>query len=242
MTQEEKKLCVISLGGSLVVPTKGGCDGVDTRFVREFRDVIMQKVGQGYRFVIVVGGGRTARSYVDSAGEIDETMTDEDKDWIGIHTTRLNAHLLRTVFRSVAHPRVNDNPHDFEEFRDCKEPVVIASGWRPGFSTDFDAVVLGYNLGAKTVINLSNIDYVYDKDPNKFDDAQKIEKMTWDTYRGLIGNEWSPGMHAPFDPVASQFASEHGVNVAIVNGEDLAHLVAYIDNRTWQGTFIGDIV
>lgn len=236
--ENSSKLYVISLGGSLVVPNGEGADGVDTAFVRTFRDMLMKKIDEGYRFVLVVGGGRTARSYVTAAAQIDATMTNEDKDWIGIHATRLNAHLLRTMFRSVAHPRVNDNPHDYEEFRDCKEPVVVASGWRPGFSTDFDAVVLGHNLGAKTVINLSNIDYVYDKDPNKFDDAQKIERMSWDEYRAMIGGEWTPGMHAPFDPVASQFAADHDMNVAIVNGEDLAHLGHYIDGNNWQGTLI----
>lgn len=224
---------VISLGGSLVVP-----DGIDTDFVRAFRDVIMKEITKGRRFVFVVGGGRTARRYVEAGAIIDETMTNEDKDWIGIHTTRLNAHLIRTVFRAVAHPRVNDNPHDYKEFLACKEPVVVASGWRPGFSTDFDAVMLGHNLGSTSVINLSNIDYVYDKDPNKFDDAQKKERLSWKEYRSMIGSEWAPGMHAPFDPIAARFAQEHEMNVAIVNGEDLTHLQAYLAGEKWQGTLI----
>ncbi len=231
--QNHDKMFVVSLGGSIVVPR-----GVDTVFVQTFRDFIMKKVADGYRFVLVVGGGSTCREYIAAAEEIDHTMTDEDKDWIGIHATRLNAHLLRTVFRAVAHPRVNDNPHDFAEFRDCKEPVVVASGWRPGFSTDFDAVVLGHNLGARTVINLSNIDYVYDKDPHKHHDAKKIERMTWSEYRALIGGAWAPGMHAPFDPIASQFAAEHGMRVAIINGDNLVHFTAYMEQQPWKGTVI----
>ncbi len=231
----DKKKYVISLGGSIVVP-----HGVDIDFVRQLRDFIVKKVSEGFSFVLVVGGGSTCRDYIRAATEIDNTITDEDKDWIGIHTTRLNAHLLRTIFRALAHPRVNDNPHDFEEFYNCKEPVVIASGWRPGFSTDFDAVVLGYNLGARTVINLSNIDYVYDKDPRKHGDAQKIERMTWDDYRTLIGGKWEPGMHAPFDPVASRFAQEHDMDVAIINGDNLDNFTAYMEGELWKGTIISD--
>ena len=231
--RDQNKMFVISLGGSIVVP-----NGIDVDFVRTFRDFIMRKVVDGYRFILVVGGGSTCREYIVAAENIDRTMTDEDKDWIGIHATRLNAHLLRTVFRAVAHPRVNDNPHNFEEFRDCKEPVVVASGWRPGFSTDFDAVVLGHNLGAQTVINLSNIDYVYDKDPHKHVDAKKIEHMTWDEYRALIGGTWAPGMHAPFDPIASQFAAKHGMRVVIINGDNLANFTAYIEQQSWDGTII----
>ncbi len=228
---------VVSLGGSLVAPKTA--DGVDTEFVSAFRDVVMEYVDRSQRFVIIVGGGRTARTYVESAEAIDQTMTNEDKDWIGIHATRLNAHLLRTIFRTVAHPRVNDNPHDYAEFLHCKEPVVIGSGWRPGFSTDFDAVVLGHNLGADTVINLSNIDSVYDHDPRTHADARRYTQLRWDDYRALIGPEWSPGMHAPFDPIAAQFAQEHAMRVCMVDGTDLSQFRAYLDGADWRGTLIG---
>ncbi len=237
----KERITVISLGGSLVVPrdTAVPC-GIDTTFVQAFRERIMARVAQGERFVIIVGGGRTARAYVESAAMIDGTMTDEDKDWIGIHATRLNAHMLRTIFRTVAHPRVNDNPHDYAEFLECKEPVVIASGWRPGFSTDFDAVVLGYNLGARTVVNLSNIDGVYDKDPRLHKDAKRYDTLTWEAYRALIGDAWRPGMHAPFDPVAARFAQEHDMTVVMVDGTDLAQLDAYLDGASWRGTQIAN--
>ena len=224
---------VISLGGSIVVPEQ-----IDTEFVRRFAAFLMERVARGERFVVVVGGGRTARAYVEAATAIDPTVTDEDKDWIGIHATRLNAHLLRTVLRAVAHPRINDNPHDYEEFAHCKEPVIIASGWRPGFSTDFDAVVLGHHLGSQRIINLSNIDYIYDKDPRVHPDAQRRERMDWAAYRAMIGSQWRPGMHAPFDPVAARFADEHMMEVAFVASADLDNLAAYLDGGAWRGSVI----
>lgn len=222
---------VISLGGSIVVP-----DNPDTGFIAGFRDLVMERIDRGMRFIIIVGGGRTSRRYVEAAGTVDAAVSDEDKDWIGIHATRLNAHLLRTVFRTVAHPRINDNPHNHEEFADFSEPVLVASGWRPGSSTDFCAVVLGRHLGASTVVNLSNIDYVYDKDPRAHDDALRHETLSWDAYRDIVGGAWTPGMHAPFDPVASRFAAEHDMTVAIMNGTDLANVGAYLDGSTWRGT------
>ncbi len=227
---------VISLGGSIVVPPSG----IDIDFLRSFRNLIFSEISKGRKFVIVVGGGATARNYIDAAGRVDVGVPDADKDWIGIHATRLNAHLLRTIFRSVSHPRVNDNPHHYEEFLHCAEPVIVASGWRPGFSTDFDAVVLGNNLGAKQIINLSNIDYVYDKDPRENPDARKITAMTWQEYRKLIGGGWSPGLHAPFDPIASQFAAEHRMSVLIMAGKNLENLRNYFEGKTWQGTEIAD--
>ena len=52
---------------------------------------------------------------------------------------------------------------------------MVAAGWHPGWSTDFVATILAERLQAKTILNLSNIDYVYDKDPNKYKDAKKIK-------------------------------------------------------------------
>ncbi len=225
---------VISLGGSIVVPS----GGVDTEFIRRFYELIMSHVEKGRRFVIIVGGGATAREYIGAAGKIDSSIPNDDKDWLGIHSTRLNAHLLRTVFRKVAHPRVNDNPHEFEEFANCDEAVIIGSGYRPGFSTDFDAVVLGYNLGADTVVNLSNINFVYDKDPNKFADAVKKEELTWSEYRSFIASEWTPGLHAPIDPVAAKFADEHNMRIAMIKGDNLGNLAQYLKAGEFIGTRI----
>ncbi len=90
---------VISVGGSLVVPN----GGIDTAFLKEFKTLISKNVKHGWRFVIVVGGGGTARQYQQAARSIGKLQRD-DIDWLGIHSTRLNSHLMRTVLRDMAHP------------------------------------------------------------------------------------------------------------------------------------------
>ena len=84
--------------------------------------------------------------------------------------------------------------------------ILVAGGWRPGHSTDFNAVVLGKYLGAKRIINLSNIDAVYDRDPKQFPDAQPIRNIDWQGFRAIVGDVWDPGMNTPFDPIAAQLA------------------------------------
>ena len=131
---------IISLGGSLIVPN----GGIDTAFLKRFKTIILKRVAKGGRFVIICGGGATARHYQKAARMLGG-LTREDVDWIGIHATRLNGHLLRTVFQRHAHPTVIKNPNAPPRFR---EPLLIAAGWKPGWSTDYDAVLLASALGA----------------------------------------------------------------------------------------------
>ncbi len=227
-----KKTVIISLGGSLIVPEE-----IDWKFVKKFKTLIEEEIKKGYKFILITGGGKTARKYIEAAAKVDK-ITNEDKDWIGIHATRMNAHFIRTIFREHAHPRINKNPHDLEDFYNFKEDILVAAGWRPGFSTDFDAVLLARYLDIKKIINLSNIDHVCDKDPRKFPDCKKIKEISWKEFRKMVGDQWDPGMNAPFDPIASKQAEEIGLEVAIMNGKNLNNLKKYLEGKKAKGTWI----
>jgi uridylate kinase len=228
------KRILVSLGGSLLVPNE-----IDTAFIQGFKIFVVEHIGKGYSFILVTGGGRTARKYIEAGAEVAD-IADEDKDWLGIHATRMNAHFIRTVFRDYAHPRINTNPHNLDDFYDVKEPILVAAGWRPGRSTDYVSVLLAKYLDVERIMNLSNIDYVYDKDPRKFPDAQRYERMTWSEFRRLVGDEWRPGMSAPFDPIAAQLAEKEEMEVAILNGADFENLSRYLKGEEFTGTIIRD--
>lgn len=223
---------IISLGGSLIVP-----DGIDWKFLSAFKELIDSEIAKGKTFILVTGGGWTARSYIDAASLI-APVSDEDQDWLGIHSTRLNAHLIRTIFCDHAYPRINTNPHDLDDFYLAKEPILVAAGWRPGHSTDYDAVLLGKYLDATKIANLSNISYVYDKDPKKYSDAKRFDTMTWKEFRGIVGEKWSPGLNTPFDPIAARLAEQEGMEVAILAGNNLPNLKRYLDGEAFEGTII----
>ncbi len=230
MTQPDR--IILSLGGSLLVP-----EAIDTAFIKAFKKLILEYIKKGKRFILVTGGGKTARRYIEAAHGVSR-ITDEDKDWLGIHATRMNAHFIRTVFRAHAHPRINTNPHDLEDFYGAKEPILVAGGWRPGRSTDYCAVTLGKYLDVKQIINLSNIDYVYDSDPCENPSAKPYKKMSWKEFQDLVGTKWNPGMNTPFDPVATKMAAEEEMEVAILNGEKLDNLRHYLDGKPFVGTVI----
>ena len=229
MNANERERIVVSVGGSLIVP-----DGIDTNFLTRFKALILEKVQRGFTFSIIAGGGKTARRYQEAAHVV-TPLSRQDLDWIGIHATRLNAQLLRNIFVGYAHQQVIKNPTiDIE----ADEPIIIAAGWQPGCSTDYDAVLMAKNLGATRLVNLSNIDYVYDSDPKKNPSAKKIEKISWAEFRKVIPEEWSPGLSSPFDPIAAKEAEAIQLEVAIINGAALEEFSHYLDGKPFIGTII----
>ncbi len=228
----EPTTLVVSVGGSLVVPN----GGVDYTFLKDFKKLISKHIKNNWRFVVVVGGGGTARQYQQAARKIGQ-LTRDDLDWLGIHSTRLNGHLMRTIFRDVAHPAMLKDPT--RPLGNWKKPVLVAAGWKPGWSTDYVATRLAKRLKSKVIINLSNIDYVYDKDPNKYKSAKPICDISWKDFREMVGNEWDPGMNAPFDPVASRLAHRSGINVVIMNGKNIKNFDDLLRGKNFVGTVVG---
>lgn len=221
---------IISLGGSLIVP---GC-GIDHVFLKKFKNLINAETKKGKKFYLIAGGGHTARQYIESANKITK-ISDEDKDWLGIHSTRLNAHLIRTVFWDTAHPEIIKNP-TFHLHSTKK--IVVAGGWKPGWSTDYVATMIAQEYEVDTIINLSNIEYAYDKDPKKFKNAVKIETSNWTDFREIVGDKWIPGLNMPFDPIASKKAQQLNLKVVIADGKNLSNLKNILNNKKYKGTTI----
>lgn len=222
---------VMSVGGSLIVP-----DQIDTTFLTELKNFIVSETALGRRFIIIAGGGRTARRYQEAASVVSE-LTNDDLDWMGIHATRLNGHLLRTIFRDIAYRVVITNPDEILDISPS-ENVIIAAGYRPGCSTDLRAIQIADRVGAKKVINLSNTDYVYTENPKDNPDAEKIETITWSEFRKLIPEDWGPGLSSPFDPVAAREAEKLGIEVAQINGARIAEVIHYVHGEAFVGTKI----
>jgi uridylate kinase len=234
MSDTYRETHVIKLGGSLIVPQ----GGIDTTYIRQFQILIRKLVAEkNMRFFILVGGGYLARQYRDAGIAIlGHELADEDLDWLGIHATRLNAHLFRTIFRDLAHPVIIK---DYSIIQKPEKPIVIAAGWKPGWSTDYPAVLLAQDYHVNTIVKLSNTDHVYDKDPKSHPDAKPFERLSWDEYRSMIQDEWKPGSHAPFDPIAAKRASELGNTVFYLNGTNLDNVEKALVGEKFIGTIIG---
>lgn len=226
-----KNPTIISLGGSLIVP-----DTIDTVFLSQFKKLLETEIEKGREFVVVLGGGKTARRY-QAAGKEVASLTPDDVDWLGIYSIQLNAELVRIIFGTLAHERVVIKPSDIPS---VKKPLAVAGAEEPGHSSDFDAVEMALQANAKTIINMSNIDYVYEKDPRVFPEAKKVEKASWPEFRKILPpvEAWEPGSNTPFDPVAAKRAEELGLEVVIMNGKPLDNLRNYLEGKSFKGTVI----
>lgn len=229
---QEHETVVMSVGGSLIVP-----DSIDTLFLTSFKNLIESQITFSEKnFIIIAGGGKTARRYQEAASAVSE-LDPEDLDWMGIHATRLNGHLIRTIFRDVAYPEMITNPDEIIDVPKDNR-LVVAAGYRPGASTDLRAVQIAIHCGATKVINLSDIDYVMTADPRKNPDATKIEDISWTDFLKLIPTEWNPGLSSPFDPIAARLAQKNNLEVIIVNGKKLDELQNCLDGKAFVGTKI----
>ena len=223
---------IISLGGSLIAPA-----AVATEFVGEFCSAVRNQVAThpGRRFVVVCGGGEPARRYQSAYRALARPADDAAADWIGIAATRLNAELIKRLFADLAPDDVVTDPTTVTELR---APVLVAAGWKPGFSHDYDAVVIAGRLGARHVVKLSEVGRIYSADPRIDPAAQAFDRLSWTELQSLTGNRWSPGYSAPFDPIATSRAADLGLTL-VVTGSDLTNLHRIIDGASFAGTTVG---
>lgn len=223
---------VISLGGSIVAPEKP-----DVPFLKEFARTIREQVGsEESRFILVVGGGGPARAYQSAYRELVDNPEKNEQDWIGIAATRLNAQLVRGLFHDLAPQPVVIDPSAVDSFQGS---VLVAAGWKPGFSTDFDAVILAERFSGDTIINLSNIERVYTADPKKDPNAKPLDHVSWEGFRKIVGVDWNPGSNFPFDPVATKRAATLGLRVIAAGGRDIENLKKILRDEPFEGSQIG---
>nr|QQK86736.1 uridylate kinase [Treponema denticola] len=228
---------VLSVGGSIVAPDKPDFDFLD-KFSKTIRNWLLQDSSR--KIIMVIGGGAPARDYQNAYRKVCDLRKapakNDEADWIGIMATRLNAQLVRAVFEDLCPNPVVYDPTTVDMFGG---QILVAAGWKPGFSTDNDAVVLAERFSGNLVVDLSNIAKVYTDDPKKNPEARPIDSISWEDFIKIVGTEWVPGKNTPFDPIASQRAQKAGIKVICAAGKDIENLENILNGKDFKGTVIG---
>lgn len=227
-------LAVISLGGSIIAPDK-----VDSTFLRQLNEALRTylKEDKSRKIILVCGGGAPARVYQEAMRAIQEDIDSEELDWLGIRATHINGQLIKAMLSEFCTDNLITDPTGHINFRG---QVLVAAGWKPGFSTDNDAVILAERFEGQLIINLSNIAKVYTDDPKKNPDAQPLDAISWADYRTMVGNQWTPGKSTPFDPIASKRAEKMHMKVVCADGRNIQNTMDILYGRPFFGTVIGE--
>ncbi|MBP2045659.1 UMP kinase [Methanobacterium aggregans] len=206
---------VITVGGSIIIKDH------DYRRFKDYADVLKEMAAENEVFV-VVGGGKTARDYIGIARGlgVSEALCDD----VGIDVTRLNARLLIMALGEYAYPSV---PHNFREAMEFSSSgkIVVMGGTEPAHSTDAVGSILAEFVNADILVNATSVDGLYNKDPNKYPDAQMFTEVTPSRMMELMSsNEIKAGTYEFFDTTAIQIIKRSAINTVIVNGNDAQNI------------------
>ncbi|MEW6616988.1 MAG: UMP kinase [Patescibacteria group bacterium] len=227
-----KKTIVVDLGGSIVFPNE-----INMEFLREFTKLIT-RFSKKHKFLIIMGGGKLARNYQQTAEKI-RPLSTKEKDWLGIYATRANAKLVQTVFGKIADTQIIDSREGAKKLKKLRKPITVGAGWTPGWSTDYVSAELAHIYGAREIIVAGKPSHVYEKNPDIHTNAKRFDEMTWKEYWGIVPNKkWSSGAQAPIDPVAAKFCRAHKINAIVINAGNLKNTEHLLMGKDFEGTII----
>ncbi|MBN1373747.1 hypothetical protein JW962_00180 [Candidatus Dojkabacteria bacterium] len=240
----DSKVIVLKLGGSVISPASDRA--INHRFIRELKkEILLPMINIGYKFAITVGGGYLARQYGNEL--LDLGADDIHRHRVGIVATLMNATVVQAFLSDICSEHIValddylqlfkfvNKKYSFEE-----KPIFLAcGGHRHESSTDMNAVMLAMRLSASRIVSIKNVDGVYNKNPTKYKDAERISHLTWDSYSKIIDGvtQHKPGASWPIDPIAAKTAHENGLSF-IVLGPDIRNL----KNMFMQESFVGTVV
>lgn len=224
---------VVSVGGSVLLTGSG-----DPGYFEQLAD-LLRRLGADRPLVVTTGGGRTAREYIQLGRALG--LTEVELDEIGIEVTRLHARLLaaRVGAPTPAHPPTTV-PAAVAELR-AGSPVILG-GTEPGHTTDGVAALVAVRIRAARVVNATDVDGVYDRDPRTHPDARRLERLTWPEFRTMVhaGTSGEAGQNFLFDRLGADALARAHIPLLVVPGRDLENLEAAIGGRSFRGSRISD--
>jgi len=218
---------VISMGGSVLFP-----ENIDERFFEKLIK-LFEKLSKKYKIYLIVGGGKTARKYIKLGRTLG--LNEIKLDEIGIKVTRINAEILSNLLGN-SNQKI---PCNTDEAKKMTNEIVIMGGTTPGHSTDMVGAELAQKTHSSKFIIATNVDGIYDKDPNEYSDAKKYDEITIDELIKKYGTNWErAGKNMVIDGPALAIIKQGKIPTFVLNGKNLDELEKVITNKKFNGTKI----
>lgn len=218
---------VISMGGSVLLS-----EDIDKHFFKKLTK-IFEILSKKYKIYLIVGGGKIARKYIKLGRTLG--LNEKKLDEIGIKVTRINAEIITNLIGN-SNQKI---PFTTDEAKKMKEEIIIMGGTIPGHSTDLVGAELAKKTHASKFIVATNVNGVYDKDPNEFSDAKKYNEITINELITKYGTKWeSAGKNMVIDGPALEIIKQGKIPTFVLNGKSLDELEKAITNQKFNGTKI----
>ena len=207
-----KKVWVISLGGSRIVPEE-----VDEKFLARFKKLIDSH--PSHKFVGVTGGGSTARKYISALRKLGKTTKSQSVS--GIAITRLHAEFMARFFGKSANEIIPKNMKEVKNLLN-KNQIVFCGGLRYGKRNTSDGTAAKTSAYIKCpFINLTNVKGLYTSDPRKNKSAKFIKKITWKDFEEITKKmKFKAGQHFILDQSAAKVILREKIPTYIVGSLD----------------------
>ncbi len=190
---------------------KEGCE----ELISNVASLVKERVSKGDRVAIVTGGGSLARAYVRMGSKLE--LSDAWLDLLGIEASRLNAFLLASALGDLAYLPI---PRSVDEILKAwaAGKVVICGGLQPGQSTNAVAAAIAELTKADLLINATNVDGVYEKDPRKYPGQKPLKELSISELKKILESQsYLPGHYELLDLVALRIVERAGVTLVFVN-------------------------
>ena len=218
---------VISIGGSVVLS-----DEIDTSYFNQLKQ-LLDRASKKFKIYIIVGGGKTARSYIKLGRNL--KFDEKTLDQIGIEITRINAKILTDII-GISNKEI---PCSTDEAKSMNYPIIVMGGTTPGHSTDMVGAELAEKVNAEKFIIATNVDGVYDKDPNKYPGAKQLKEVFIKELIKEYGTDWkNAGKNIVIDGPALEIINRAKLTTYVLNGKKLDQLEKAINNQNFDGTII----
>ncbi len=220
---------VVRIGGSVVGSP------LNAELIGKYVDLLKELKKKGHEVVAVVGGGSLARDFIRLAADLG--LEETQRDWAAIHVSRLFAQLF---LLQLGEAGCNTVPVSLDAAEACllDGKIVVMGGLYPGMTTDSVAALIGERIHADLLIKGSNVDGVYTKDPKKYSDAEKLDKIKFNDLGKIFeANIHKAGINQIIDPEAVKILQRCRLRTIVVDGYETKNLLAAV-NGVRVGTLI----
>ena len=227
----KKKVVVLSLGGSLIIPNK-----INYIYLEKFKKLI-RKLYATHKFAVVCGGGAIARAYIEALKEEHKTKSELSK--AGVRATRMNAMFMMQFFGNDANKTL---PKDMEDVKNelQKKKIVFCGALRvvENSTSDGTAARLAHHLKSD-FINLTDVSGLYTDNPKINKNAKLIKKISWKDFESLTDKiKFKAGQHFVLDQEAAILIRKYQIKTYII-GTNTKNLEDALRGKIFVGTKIG---